>query len=489
MEKIAMQKLVWVDTDITIGSKRNLFSYCDVDDGYALTALFRSEQVDVIGISTTLGNTDNIDVSTSIARDFVKKYGPNSVSVYQGCSDKLPDDMTEVKNNEAVEQLAETLKTDRLTILSIGAATNIAILLYKYPELQNQIDEIVLVAGRRSIDSHFISGDWQLKPFRDLNFEFDPHAFKIVLQSEVTITLVPFEACHKMWIRPKDLVHIGEANKVGEFLATHSLGWITEWETLFGANGFNPFDLVAAAYVIDPKFFTAHNWHVVIEDGPDDTEKGKTKPYLICNETIEKGRVVNYCVEVEPECKSFLMERICTHDMAAFVLGTSHVNVIVPSVEEATEYYGRVLGFKQAIDKDGNKMDYTDVEMESFALDAGIMDGKVSVDVRFLKHPQAGLYLELMTYHNPKGTTTVPEQPKTYDMGGPRHVAMEVSNCKEVFAYLQVQEGVTMINTSSQYKPVKLDGFPITFFYWIDQYGIQWEMEEGRRIGTSRGIA
>ena len=37
-------------------------------------------------------------------------------------------------------------------------------------------------------------------------------------------------------------------------------------------------------------------------------------------------------------CKPFLLERICTHDMAAFVLGTSHVNVVVPSIDEATEY-------------------------------------------------------------------------------------------------------------------------------------------------------
>jgi hypothetical protein len=110
------------------------------------------------------------------------------------------------------------------------------------------------------------------------------------------------------------------------------------------------------------------------------------------------------------------------------------------------------------------------------------------VDVRFLKHPQANIYLELMAYHAPKGKAGIPDQPKTYDMGGPRHIAMEVSNCEEVFSYLSGQDGVTMINPSDAYHPVKLDGFPITFFYWIDKYGIQWEMEEGRRLGITRGI-
>jgi hypothetical protein len=65
---------------------------------------------------------------------------------------------------------------------------------------------------------------------------------------------------------------------------------------------------------------------------------------------------------------------------------------------------------------------------------------------------------------------------------------MEVSNCQEVFSFLKEQEGVTMISADPSYHPVKLDGFPITFFYWIDKYGIQWEMEEGRRVGVARGI-
>lgn len=488
MLRISEQKLVWIDTDITIGERRGLFNYCDVDDAYAVAALMRSQRVQVMGISTTLGNTDDIDESTEIAKEFIDKYGPNSISVFKGTPTKLPADPDQIETNEGVEALAEALKANRLTILAIGAATNIAILLLKYPELQTRIDEIVFVAGRQSMDSHFISGLWQPKPFRDLNFEFDTKAFEVLLESKVEITLVPFEACHQVWIKTRDLLRIGDANKVGEFLARHSIGWIAEWKTIFGADGFNPFDMVAAGYLLDPDYFTTHKWHVKIEDGPDDTDRGEIKPYLICNEYLVKGREVNYCVEVKPECKKHLLRRICTHDMATFVLGTSHINVIVTDIEEATEFYNRVLGFEQAYDHQNQKMDYAGVEMESFALDAGILDGKVNVDVRFLKHPQAELYLELMTYHNPKGKQELPPQPKTYDAGGPRHLALEVSNCKEVFNFLKDQEGVTMINTSDKYYPVKLDGFPITFFYWIDKYGVQWEMESGRRVGTSRGI-
>ncbi|MGB3210364.1 MAG: nucleoside hydrolase [Desulforhopalus sp.] len=79
-----MQKLVWVDTDMTIGHRKGFFNYCDVDDAYAMTALLRSEQVNVVGVSSSLGNTDDIELSTKIARHFVRTYGPNSVPVYRG---------------------------------------------------------------------------------------------------------------------------------------------------------------------------------------------------------------------------------------------------------------------------------------------------------------------------------------------------------------------------------------------------------------------
>lgn len=482
------QKQVWIDTDITIGRKTHVFSYCDVDDGYALAALLRAAEVEVTGISSTLGNTEDIEISTEVARSFIASYGPASLQVYRGSPTPLAQYAASPPLPEAVKVLAETLRTRRLTLLCLGAATNIALLLQRFPEIEPQIEEIVLVAGRQSVDTHFISGHWQPKPFRDLNFESDPEAFAILLNSSVPLTLVPFETCNQVWIHPEDLYHLEKANKVGRFLASHSLGWLAEWETVFGCNGFNPFDLVAAGYVLFPEQFTSKPWNAVITTARDDTGRGVDKPYLICSPEVAKGRPVTYLTSISPSCKSRLMTRISTHDMAAFTLGLSHINVVVNDIDEATEFYQRVLGFTQAIDSDGNVMDYAGVTMKSFALNAGMMDGEALLDVRFLHHPQAGIYLELMRYTTPAGQRLLPPQPKTCDTGGPRHIALEVSNCREVFDFLRQQEGVTMISSDPSYHPVKLDGFPISFFYWIDKYGIQWEMEEGRRVGVARGI-
>ncbi|NOX70239.1 MAG: hypothetical protein GXP15_13705 [Gammaproteobacteria bacterium] len=175
-------------------------------------------------------------------------------------------------------------------------------------------------------------------------------------------------------------------------------------------------------------------------------------------------------------------------DPGLYVVGISHLNIVVEDIEYATEFYQRTLGFVQAHNARG-VMDYKGLTRETFARDAGFLDGKVNVDIRFLKHPTAGLYLELMKYHLPVGSQEVLYR-KTNDVGGIRHVALEVSNAEKVFEFLKQQPDVKMINESSQYgPPEELTPVTITFFYWLDPWGVQWEMEEGRPIGNLRGIS
>ncbi|MEX0335197.1 nucleoside hydrolase [Vibrio tubiashii] len=481
------QKRIWIDTDITIGHSNGIVP-CDVDDGYALGVLFRSQEVHIVGLSSTLGNTEGIEVSTDIAKNFITQFGPTSLSVSKGSSVLYAEADGKVLP-EAVSNLAEALKQGPLTILAIGALTNIALLVEHFPELVGNIQELVCVAGRRNTEQRFVASDRQPRPFRDLNFESDQLAFDMLLRSEVSITLIPFEVCKDVWIDSKDLKAMRKGSALTKFLEKQSRVWALQWSTVFGSNkGFIPFDMVAAAYVLNPDAFVTKRWHTEIQMGSSDTKKRETKGYLICNENLESGKVVSYAVEVVPSAKSDLLKRLSEENVGSYVLGLSHINIIVDDVDNAAEYYHRVLGFERAIDDQGQKMDYRNVSMEEFNQDAGLADQDVELDVLFLKHPSASIYLELMRYHRPIGKSEIPPQPKTYDLGGPRHIALEVSNCSAVFNHLKEQDDVTMIDPSDDYHPEVLNGFPISFFYWIDKYGVQWEMEEGRRVGVARGI-
>lgn len=164
-------------------------------------------------------------------------------------------------------------------------------------------------------------------------------------------------------------------------------------------------------------------------------------------------------------------------DPRDFVLGFSHINVIMADLkmmEEATAFYKRVLGFEEAwtlwLPPETNL---------HFAADAGFDDCKVLV--RFLYHPNAQIHLELMMYEYPKGEQEI-QYHKTNDVGGIRHVALEVSDAVAAYNWLKDQEGVRMIKPVREGygPPQKLTPDPQTFFYWLDPYGVQWEFEQGR---------
>lgn len=156
-----------------------------------------------------------------------------------------------------------------------------------------------------------------------------------------------------------------------------------------------------------------------------------------------------------------------------FILGFSHLNVIMANLEmmeEATAFYARVLGFRQAW-----SLWLPDEAAERFGIDAGI-GPDCRVMVRFLVHPNAKFYLELMMYDHPTGDPEIHFH-RTNDAGGIRHVALEVSDAVAAYGWLARQEGVKLLADAP---PSLLAPDPQTFFYFIDPYGVQWEFEQGR---------
>ena len=55
------------------------------------------------------------------------------------------------------------------------------------------------------------------------------------------------------------------------------------------------------------------------------------------------------------------------------------------------------MGFERAINDDG-PMDYRNITLASFCIDAGFLDGICRLDILFLKHHVTHIYLELFKY-------------------------------------------------------------------------------------------
>lgn len=211
-----------------------------------------------------------------------------------------------------------------------------------------------------------------------------------------------------------------------------------------------------------------------------------------------------YQLQAKPS-NSINSENFVTHGGNIKFTGFGHISINVPDIEDATVYYETLLGAKRI-------QEFPHFKNIGFAKSAGFLDKPESVDVsiRFLEIPRANLFLELFQYHTPKGAQEI-KYFNTNDLGGVRHICLRVRDIDEAFNFVRQNE-IVLINQSTKYKPFKIDRVlpeefkffdsklesdisnkiktsntisQIRYFYFIDKFGIQWELEEGHDdIGT-----
>jgi len=178
-----------------------------------------------------------------------------------------------------------------------------------------------------------------------------------------------------------------------------------------------------------------------------------------------------------------------------------HICIIVDNIEEATEFYKELFGAKPI-------QNFPKLKNKGFAKAAGFLNNpeKVEVTIRFLQLPtQEGIYLELMEYHSPAGKY-VSNYKEATDRNLVAHIALRVTNIIESFEHIKTVNGVRLITDSIDYQPYKIDEISpsefyffddrlennveekenvcriignIKYFYFVDKYGIQWELEQG----------
>lgn len=301
-------KKVWIDTDLAVGMKRiGREGYSDVDDGYAILQLMKSDEVEIKGISAVFGNT-SIENAFELSKYMSQEFANGTIPVFKGAGEKI--DLAKVETNDAVEALAEELKNNELTIMAIGPASNVGILLLKYPELKSQIQEVVLVAGRRKSTDYFSIGD-QGRRAPDLNFDLCNDSFRIMFEMGVPVTLCPFEISNKVWLTDEDLDELAKSDAGCQWLAEKSRNWIAQWKEQ-GEKGFNPFDVLASHYIIAPEDIITENLNAHLEIHPNDmvgeNQKTEFKQYLLCDQS--SGFLVKYCYDVVEDYHEKLMKSL-----------------------------------------------------------------------------------------------------------------------------------------------------------------------------------
>lgn len=181
---------VWIDTDI--GD--------DIDDALALLLGMAEPDIEIAGVSTVFCNTH---ARGQIAKTLLEKGKCGDIPVYEGIGrprhvtkvfnyeidlEKLPKtymknlfEKADTDGQDGVYALKEQLEKGGLTIVSMGALTNIAELIEKYPDVAKNIKCLHIMGGAR------------LKNLNEFNISCDPHAASVVFNSPIPKKIVTLD--------------------------------------------------------------------------------------------------------------------------------------------------------------------------------------------------------------------------------------------------------------------------------------------------------
>lgn len=292
--------------------KRNIIIDTDpgIDDAAALVIAMKNPALHVMLLSTVAANVEVEKTTLNALRlvEFMKK----DIPVARGCSEPLmipldpcpevhgesglegfefPPVTTKPLDKHAVEAMREMIlaSEEKVTLVPIAALTNIALLFKMYPEVKENIDEIVLMGGGLSGGNTNTSAEF--------NFYVDPHAAKIVLECGLPITMVGLDVTLKALVGRKCAETMRDSGEAGNMLYTMFMHYNDG--TALEEDGLRIHDASAIAYLVKPEMFTTEMRYIdVATEGP---AAGTTvwDPKRSSRRNVQPN--VNVCIDVDSE--------------------------------------------------------------------------------------------------------------------------------------------------------------------------------------------
>ncbi|WP_373893754.1 ribonucleoside hydrolase RihC [Virgibacillus sp. CBA3643] len=289
-----------------------------IDDAVALAIALFNEELDVRLITTVNGNVGLEKVTYNTLR--LLKFFDKQIPVAKGASTPLIKDPVDASNVHGetgmdgydFEEPDESLLLDehavnamhkeimnsqeKITLVPIGPLTNIAVLFKLYPEVKENIAEIVLMGGS--------TGRGNVTVMAEFNIYADPEAAKIVFSSGLPIVMAGLDVGQKALVYPEDSEELKDMNDTGNMI----YHLFKKYRGGSFNKGLKMYDSCAVAYLLKPNLFETVDTYVDIELNAEFT-KGATivdlKGYL------KQQNNAKVCIDIDAdEFKKWFMENI-----------------------------------------------------------------------------------------------------------------------------------------------------------------------------------
>lgn len=246
-----------------------------IDDIAAMTISFFAKELDVRMIVPTWGN---VQLEYTLQNTLnLEKFLHTKVPVVVGANQPLvapmisaasvhgktgiagfdfeEADRSLVKPGLAATVMAEEIKNnpEKVTLLGIGPLTDYALLFKQYPEVKENIDQIVIMGGNIGRGNH--------SPLAEYNIAGDPEAAQVVFHSGLPIKVAPLEIGNKAHLTQDQMSKVKECGEVGNML--YSL--FSHIHEPDGDPRIKIYDPTAAGILLHPEMFTLKKANVEIE--------------------------------------------------------------------------------------------------------------------------------------------------------------------------------------------------------------------------------
>lgn len=195
---------------------------------------------------------------------------------------------TKVVDQVAVEAIKDLIEKseENITLVALGALTNIALFIKIYPHLLDKIEEIVVMGG--SLGAGNVNSAAEFNTFKD------PHAAKIVFDSSVKVTVFGLDVTRFCLVSSQKLEENKNKSKISSMAREILKGYIEENNELM------MHDSAPIAYLVHPEIFD-------IEDKYIDVSTDERAPGALVSGfwTKEKDKKPNVRFAVNVDSKKF----------------------------------------------------------------------------------------------------------------------------------------------------------------------------------------
>jgi inosine-uridine nucleoside N-ribohydrolase len=258
----AVAEKVIIDTDI--GD--------DVDDAFALALAARSPELQILGVTTTFGDTET---RARIADRFLGEVGRGEIPVLAGKATATKNPMsqrryaegrfTKTSHGDAVDFLLEEIRKypGEITLIAIGPLMNVGAAIDKDAATFRKLKRVVLMGGSVRRGYGDLGYTAPVPPMPEWNILNDVASAQKLFTAGVPLFVMPLDSTQLKLDEVKRAFLFSQGTAVTDQLAILYHLWGQETPTLF--------DPMAVAFVVKPELCPVQGLHIRVD------EKGFTR--------------------------------------------------------------------------------------------------------------------------------------------------------------------------------------------------------------------